>query len=586
LLKVAKVAVRNLFISVQPKIKSLRFSVIFVFFLGLLLFFVGKLIFFQVFRSAFLSRLAAKQHTYYLELEPQRGSIFDREMRPLAINVPTFSLYAVPSQIRNKELTVEKLNQILGLDKDFIRERLSRPKQFVWLQRKLDMDVMAKIRALDHDGLYFIKESKRAYPNARLASQLIGFAGLDNVGLDGLEMLYDTYLKGAPGWTFVLRDAKRRDLALSDILQPPQDGYSLVLTIDQVIQYISEREIDKIYQKYNAQGAMIVVLDVKTGEILALANRPTYDLNEPSQAAIEARRNRAVTDFFEPGSVFKIVAASAGLDTGKFTPEDKIFCENGEYRVANHTLHDVHPYGLLPFKEVIAQSSNIGTTKIAQKLGPEPVYNYAKAFGFGVSTLSGLPGEVGGVLKPVARWSKTSIGAVPIGQEVCVTALQLAGAIAAIANNGSYMKPFIVREIIDRKGEIIKSFEPEKIRQVISVETSQTMREILAGVVEIGTGKLAHSKMFRLGGKTGTGQKVESNGTYSHSKFTASFIGFAPVEDPQIAIAVIVDQPHPYYYGGVVSAPAFKLIAEDVLKYRQLGLRRTEEPFMTKAHAY
>lgn len=559
----------------QPKIKSLRFSVVFVFFLGLLLFFAGKLVFFQFFRSAFLSHLAAKQHTYYLELEPQRGSIFDREMRPFAINVPTFSLYCVPPQVKNKELIVEKLNQVLGLEKNFVRGRLSRAKQFVWLERKLDMDEMEKVRVLDLAGLYFIKESKRAYPNARLASQLIGFAGLDNIGLDGLEMRYDSYLKGAPGWTFVLRDAKRRDLALSDILQPPQDGYSLVLTIDQVIQYIAEREIDQIYQKFNAQGAIIVVLDVKTGEILALANRPTFDLNEPSQVATEARRNRAVTDFFEPGSVFKIVTASAALDTGKFTLEDKIFCENGEYRVANHTLHDVHPYGLLSFKEVIAESSNIGTTKIAQKLGPDPVYNYAKAFGFGVSTSSGLPGEVGGVLKPVLRWSKTSIGAVPIGQEVCVTALQLASAISAIANNGSYMKPFVVREIIDKRGEIIKSFEPERIRQVITPETSKKMREILASVVEIGTGKLAQSKLFRLGGKTGTGQKVEANGTYSHSKFTASFIGFAPVEEPEIAIAVIVDEPRPYYYGGVVSAPAFKLIAEDVLKYRRLGWRRT-----------
>ena len=323
-------------------------------------------------------------------------------------------------------------------------------------------------------------------------------------------------------------------------------------------------------------------MDVKTGEILAMASRPTYDLNEPSKYPTEARRNRAITDFFEPGSVFKIVTASAALDENKISLTDKIFCENGEYRVANHTLHDVHPYGWLEFRDVIAQSSNIGTTKVAQMMGGAPVYKYAKSFGFGTPTSVGLSGEVGGVLKPLSQWSKTSIGAVPIGQEVCVTALQLACAISTIANNGVYMRPFVVQSIIDRKGEVIKDFKPQVVRKVISDETSKKMREILNAVVETGTGKLAQSKTFKFGGKTGTGQKIDPNGTYSHTKFTASFIGFAPLEDPQIAIAVIVDEPHPYYYGGVVSAPAFKLVAEDVLKYRQLALSKEGEYSLAK----
>ncbi len=565
------------------KIRHLRFSVVLIFFLGLLSVFLVKLVFIQFFRSSFLLKLAAKQHTYYLELEPKRGVIYDRNMRPLAVNVSTFSLYAVPPQVKDKEEVAQKLNALLSIDKGFTMERLSRSKQFVWLARKLDWETMGKIKSLDLGGLYFIKESKRSYPNSKLASQLIGFAGLDNVGLDGLEMHYDSYLKGQPGWTFVLRDAKRRDLALSDILEPPLDGYSLVLTIDEVVQYIAEREIDKIFQKYHAKGASIVVMDVKTGEILAMASRPTFDLNEPSKYPVEARRNRAITDFFEPGSVFKIVTASAALDEKKFTLSDKIFCENGEYRVANHTLHDVHPYGWLTFKEVIGQSSNIGTTKIAQKIGPQAVYKYAKSFGFGALTSVALPGEVSGVLKPVSVWSKTSIGAVPIGQEVCTTTLQLACAISTIANGGMYMKPLVVRAIVDKREEVIKSFEPEVIARVISVETSQKMREILASVVETGTGKLAQSKLFRFGGKTGTGQKVDPNGTYSHSKFTASFIGFAPLDDPQIAIAVIVDEPRPYYYGGVVSAPAFKLVAEDVLKYRQAGSAQRGRDFLAKA---
>ncbi|MFH0941333.1 MAG: penicillin-binding transpeptidase domain-containing protein [Candidatus Omnitrophota bacterium] len=553
----------------QLKIKPLRFSVVLIFFIGLLLVFLVQLIFVQFFRSSFLLKLAAKQHNYYLELPPDRGAIYDRYMRPMAVNVSTFSLYAIPPKVKNKEALAEYLNSLLGLDKNFIIERLSRKKQFIWLARKLDWEAMEKIKAQGLAGLGFIRESRRSYPNSKLASQLIGFAGLDNVGLDGLEMQYDPYLKGEPGWTFVLRDARRRDLALQDVLQPPVDGYSLVLTIDEIVQYIAEREIDKIYQKYNAKGASIVVLDVKTGEVLAMASRPTFDLNDPSAYSLESRRNRAVTDYFEPGSVFKIVTATAALNEGKFSPKDKIFCENGEYRVANHTLHDVHPYGLLEFREVIAQSSNIGTTKIAQKIGGAAVYDYAKAFGFGSVTSVGLPGEVGGVLKLVSTWSKTSIGAVPIGQEVCVTTLQLAAAVSAIANNGTYMKPYVVRAVIDKKGEVIKSFDPQPLRQVMTEETSKTMRDILAAVVESGTGKLAQSKFFKFAGKTGTGQKIDPNGTFSHTKFTASFIGFAPAEDPQIAIAVIVDEPRPYYYGGVVSAPAFKLVAEDVLKYRQ-----------------
>lgn len=555
----------------QPKLKSLRLWVVLIFFIGLLSFFLGELIFFQLFRATFLSKLAAKQHTYFIELQPQRGTIYDRMMRPLAVNVPSFSLYAVPGQVKNKKEAAEKLVNLLGLNKEVVLEKLSRDKQFVWLARKCDWQTMKDIKALKIEGVHFLKESKRSYANSKLASQLIGFAGLDNVGLDGLEMKFNKYLKGESGWTFVLRDAKRRDVALSDVLQPPIDGYSLVLTIDQVVQYIVEREIEKIFEKYRAKGAMIVVLDVKTGEILALANRPTYDLNDPSRYPTDSRRNRVITDYFEPGSVFKIVTASAALNEGKVSLEDKFFCENGEYRVANHTLHDVHPYGWLTFKDVIGESSNIGTTKIAQRIGAADVYNYGKAFGFGDLTHVDMSGEVTGVFKPISVWSKTSIGAVPIGQEVCVTALQLASAIAAVGNGGLYMKPYVVHAIVDRKGEVIKAFEPQVVRRVISEDTSKKMREILANVIVNGTGKLAQSKIFALAGKTGTGQKVESNGTYSHTKFMASFIGFAPAENPEIAIAVIVDEPRPYYYGGVVSAPAFKAVAEDVLKYRQLS---------------
>jgi cell division protein FtsI (penicillin-binding protein 3) len=551
--------------------------VVLLIFMGLLLFFLGRLITFYVFRAGFLSQLAAKQHTYYLELEPQRGGIYDRNMHSLAVNVATYSLYAVPPQVKNPQAVTKALGEILGLDKDFIEQRLSRQKQFVWLARKLDWARMEKIRACGLAGLNFIKESKRSYPNAKMACQLLGFAGLDNVGLDGLERAQDAYLRGTPGWTYVFRDARQRNLSMDDVLQPPVDGSSLVLTIDEVIQYIVEREADRVIEKYHPKGLSIVVLDTK------LTNRPAYDCNEPGSYPTDARRNRSVTDFFEPGSVFKIVTASAALDEGVFSLGDKVFCENGKYRVANHILHDVHPYGWLTFKEVIGQSSNIGTTKVAQKLGAQKIYDYAHAFGIGTSTGSGIPGEVSGVLKPVSVWSKNSIGAVPIGQEVCVTALQLVSAIATIANNGVLMKPYVLGAIVDKKGEVLKSFGPEQVRRVITDETSQKMREVLEGVVLTGTGKLAGSSLYRMAGKTGTAQKVEANGTYSHSKFIGSFIGFAPVEDPRIAVVVMADEPHPYYYGGVVSAPAFRAIAEDVLKYLQVP--ESEKPVVAGAAA-
>jgi cell division protein FtsI (penicillin-binding protein 3) len=410
-------------------------------------------------------------------------------------------------------------------------------------------------------------ESKRSYPNGFLASHIIGFAGLDNVGLEDTEAYYDRYMRGQAGWAVFLRDARQKRLDLWDKMVLPKDGYNVVLTIDEVIQYIAERELDKAYEKYHARGASIIVMDPHTGAILALANRPTYDLNEHSGASGDQIRNRAICDLFEPGSVFKIVTASAALEEKKVNEEDKIFCENGEYKVANHILHDHQPHGWLTFKEVIEESSNIGTTKVAQTLGPEVIYRYARLFGFGSKLGIDLPGEISGALKEPRAWSKTSIGAVPIGQEVGVTALQLASAISVIANGGQLMKPYIVEEVRDKYGMTIKNFSPTLIRKVISLDTALRVKKILTGAVEEGTGKLAKMASFTAAGKTGTAQKLEPNGAYSHDKFVASFIGFAPAEDPQVAIVITVDEPHPYYFGGVVAAPVFKNVAEDAIKY-------------------
>jgi cell division protein FtsI/penicillin-binding protein 2 len=489
-------------------------------------------------------------------------------MRPLAFNVTVSSLFANPKVMRDedKELAVRHLSSILGLDTGFIRERLNRDKYFVWIERKLPAEQTEKIKQLKISGLNFIKESKRFYPNQFLGAHIIGFAGVDNYGLEGIELQYDEFLKGENGWSQILRDARQRELLIEKSYVAPKDGVNLVLTIDETIQYLAERALDKAFKHHKAQWASIVIMDPKTGEILALANRPTYDLGLASDSSIESRTNRAVSYTYEPGSVFKIVTAAAALEEGTWKETDKIDCENGSYRIANHILHDHHPHGVLTVREVFEQSSNIGVSKIAQKLGPHKIYEYAKRFQFGTKTGIDLRGEISGVMKSPKFWSKTSIGAIPMGQEVTVTPLQLTAAIAAIANDGVYMHPFVVRYIKDNQGQIIKSFNPRPVEKVISEDTAHRVQEILAGAVESGTGKKAQIAGVRVGGKTGTAQKV-INGTYSHSKFFATFIGFAPVENPRVAVAVVFDDPHPSHFGGTVAAPVFQEVVENTLKY-------------------
>lgn len=540
---------------------------VFLFFFVFLFFCVARLFFIQVFRSSYLKGLAAKQHNLFVELEPQRGTIYDCNLKPLAINLPMDSLYANPNEIKDKEKAIRELSNILNLEGSILRERLYRKKSFVWLERKISPQKREEIKKLNIKGLGFLKESKRSYPNGYLASHIIGFAGLDNTGLEGLEFFYDKYLKGQPGWAIFLRDARQKKLGLYKNLVLPKDGYDIILTIDEVIQYIAERELDRVFKNYNAKGASIVVMNPHTGAILALANRPTYDLNEYMKVSKDYIRNRAVCDLFEPGSTFKIVTLAAALEEGKVSEEDRFFCENGAYRVASHTLHDYRSHGWLSFREVMRVSSNIGITKVAQILGPEIIYRYIKLFGFGERSGIDLPGEISGMTKEPKRWSKISIAAIPIGHEIGVTALQLVSAISIIANGGQLMQPHIIKEIRDRYVETIKEFSPALIRKVISLDTAERAKLVLIGAVEEGTGKLAKIKGIPVAGKTGTAQKLEPNGTYSHSRFVASFIGFAPADEPLIAISVIVDEPRPYYFGGVVAAPVFRNVAGDVIKY-------------------
>lgn len=551
----------------MPPEKSLsRFYVVCFLFISFLFISIGRLILIQTFHSQYLTKLALKQHNIYFEIPPQRGIIYDCNLKPLVADIRSYSLFAVPGDIKDKEKVANILNNLLGLEKKFILNRVNSKKQFVWLKRKITDSQAKQINKFAIEGLLLRKEDRRSYPNGHLAAHILGFVDIDNVGLEGIELSCNRYLQGKPGYAFFVRDARQSPLRLENSDKLPLDGYDVVTTIDLTIQYIAENALEEAFIKYNAKGASIVVINPSTGEILAMANRPTFKPNNPQDFSQDARRNRAVCDFFEPGSVFKIVTAAAALEGKTFKEDDRIFCENGNYKVANHILHDHRPHGWLTFSEVVEQSSNIGVTKIAQKLGMEKIHSYAKLFGFGYLTNIELPGETRGILKPLKAYSKTSIGAVPIGQEVTVTALQLVCAISIIANDGLYFKPYIIKEVKDKHSETIEEFKPQCLWRAISSDTSQRLKKILTAVVENGTGKLARSKEYSFAGKTGTAQKIDPNGGYSHSDFFASFIGFAPAQNPKLAIAVVLDEPYPYY-GGVVAAPVFKEVAEKTLKY-------------------
>ena len=545
-----------------------RLNLVFSLFILLLGILLVRVLYLQVARAYGLTALAKKQHTAIIELQPKRGTIYDKNMRPLAVSLNLDSVFANAREIVDKKTVAKKLSATLGLSEQYVYDRIKRDKGFVWIKRKLGPSEASKARALKINGIEFVKESKRVYPNNSLASQIVGYAGTDNKGLEGLELRYDSYLKGSAGYRATFRDARRREIASFEYeYYPPADGLDIVLTIDDVIQHVAERELDWAVQKFHPIGACIIVMDPKTGDILAMSSRPTFDLNVFQKAGAEGRRNRAVTDMYEPGSIFKIVTASAALDEKKVGLKDRFFCENGAWKHGGgKVLHDHTGHGWLTFREVIEKSSNIGTVKVALKLGGDDLYKYIKKFGFGDLTGIDLPGEVPGLSRPPSRWSGTSIYAIPMGQEVSVSPIQMACAMSVIANGGKLMKPRVIQLVQDKHGEIIKEFQPVAVREVLSESTAATMRDILSGVVSDGTGQLAKVEGYDVGGKTGTSQKIE-NGTYSHSKFIGSFVGFAPAKDPKIVVVVMLDQPHPLYYGGVVAAPVFSRVVKDTLRY-------------------
>lgn len=523
----------------------------------------------SVFQQSPLVELAKRQHQLVVEIPPLRGAIQDRHGRALAINLKVPSVYAVPRLLTQaeKEELIPQLAQILSLSSTFVETRLRRDKAFVWIKRRVSAEEAKAIESLGEQTLGISYEYKRFYPHGRLLANVLGFTDVDNRGIEGIERKTDAELRGKPGKRFSRRDGLGREIkAFEEQLIPALDGHRVVLTIDRYLQYVTERALERSFRQWKAKGATAILMNPHTGEILALANRPTFDPNRPGVFPFENYRNRAVTDTFEPGSVFKIVTATAVMQERRVTMTDKIYCEQGEWWYGSRALHDVHPYGLLSFPEVLIKSSNIGTTKLASRLKPGTLHRYVKFFGFTEKTEIDLDGEVSGFIRPPFQWSKTTPYAVPIGQEVTVTALQLARAISMIANGGYWVKPYVLERVEDIHGITLDRHVPSREGPKIEAPIVETLKEILWKATESGTGKSARVKGVPVAGKTGTAQKTLPNGRgYSHTNFVGSFIGFAPADHPLLAMVVVLDGPRPLYYGGTVAAPVFSEVMESAL---------------------
>lgn len=552
------------------RIPKRRFYILFfglgAFFVLLLL----KLAYLQFFHPIDLSVTAERQSRLIQELEPFRGKIVDRKGVEMAIDLRLYSLGAQSKKIKDKAGLAAKLAPILRADRAGIQAKLSRDKEFVWIARRLDKAQSDAIAALKVRELELRPEWKRFYPNKEAAGHLVGFAGLDHAGLEGVEFMYDSYLRGISGWKATMKDAKQHEVVSKQSeLVMPVDGYDLVLTLDVVLQHAADKYLAETCKKYRAVGGVLAVMDPATGDVLALANYPSFAPNKAGQTSPDARRNRSITDIYEPGSVFKIFTLAGAIEEGLVHLNDKIFCEYGKYRTGGRTLHDVHPYGALTVAEVMAKSSNIGTSKIAEKLGKDRLHAYVKKFGFGQKTGIDLPGEITGLITAPKFWSAPSLSSVAMGQEVGLTGIQLITATSAIANGGLLVKPRIVKEIRGADGELIKTFPPVVKRRVISEATAKEVKATMQKVVsKQGTGSQAiiDQPGLIVGGKTGTAQKIV-DGAYSHGHFVASFVGFVERGDKMVTILVSVDDPRPLYYGGVVVAPLFKKMAEKVLEY-------------------
>jgi cell division protein FtsI (penicillin-binding protein 3) len=597
-------------------LQRMRFFLVCLLFLCWALLIAFRLYWLQVVRHHEFMERAEKQQQRTFEVAPRRGILYDRNQRELAITVQVDSIFAVPSEIGDKPAAARALAAVVHIDPDDaqsseeqIAARLQAGRSFAWVARRVTAQTAAQVKALidskefaktlpdpaAHKGIYFQKEFQRFYPDNEIAAQVLGYVGLDDNGLGGLEQKFEPQLHGVPGRMYTALDARRHVLGSSE--SEPQPGQNLTLTIDENIQFLAERALDNAMDRTHADNGTVVVQDVHTGQILALAIRPAFNPNLFRRTTPALLRNHAVSDVYEPGSVFKLVTYSAALEQGVAKPDDPIDCQGGQITLFGRTIHDEkgEHFGVITVHEALEHSSDVAAVKLALKLGQDHFYQYIRDFGFGQRSGAELPGETRGLLRPVNKWGATSIGSIAIGQEVGVTPLQLVSMVSTIANGGVYLPPRVLMpgqvdgsantqtpaapQPFKAGGELPNPLPPGAHR-VISTMTSAEMRKMMEGVVLYGTGKRAQLNGYSSGGKTGTAQKIDpATHLYSKTMHIASFVGIAPVNNPVIAVAVVMDNPKGgAYHGADVSAPVFTEVAQQVLEYltvpHDIDLRR------------
>ena len=522
---------------------------------------------------------AENQHHRKVELQAPRGTIFDARGRELAVSVEVDSVWVDPSRVEDPAAMAGQLAKVLKIDQRALVSSMQGAREFAWVARLLDPPQAAAIRGLRLPGVGYLKESKRYYPMRQVAAQVVGFAGVDNRGLEGIEGAYNDLVAGKAARRGVLRDARRGTVSLPNLsFQDPQPGNDLYLTIDIWIQYLLEKELAEAVERTGAKSGTALILDPNSGAILAMASVPTFDPNRFGDYRRDQWRNRAVTDALEPGSTFKMVTAAAALEANVVDPTDVFDCENGSVVVKGKRINDHHPFDKLTFREVIAKSSNVGAIKVGLLAGDAALYEQIRKFGFGRLTGIDLPGESAGLLEPVERWHKRAVAYISFGQGISVTSVQLASAFAAVANGGQLYRPYVVQAVGRDGARQPLENKPQVVGRAISAGTARTLERLLEAVVEEGTGRKAAIDGYRVAGKTGTAQKAAASGGYAQGRYVASFVGFAPARRPRLVGLVSLDEPNPRlgYHGGDVAAPVFSAVVGPALLY--LGVPPEREP--------
>ncbi|MFC1517702.1 peptidoglycan D,D-transpeptidase FtsI family protein [Candidatus Margulisiibacteriota bacterium] len=561
-------------IDLQKQLRHRLWLMIFIF----LLFFIGiltRLFYLQIVKYSFFKQKTVAQQQKSIKIPAKRGNILDRQGKLLATSIDTVSLYAAPKHIADKEALAEKIAPLLNKKPYEIRNKIDNDLYFVWLERKLDPKVAQEIRKMDLPGIGFIDEQKRVYPHKAFAAHVLGFVGIDDIGLGGLEQSFDKELGGEPGELVVEKTPSGEEIYSSlRTLKPPAQGHQLQLTLDEFVQFTSEKELEKAIKQYQAKGGSIIVTIPYTGEILALACYPDFDPNLYFQAADKVRVNTTLQTVYEPGSTFKVITLAGAWNEGLIDESSKII--NGRiFEVGGKKINDIHAektvnlYAPQSPIDILVYSLNIGTAKIGLMLGKEKLYHYSKEFGFGQPTGIELSGESGGIVRAPAEWAKADEGIIPFGQGIAVTPLQLITAINVIGNEGLLLKPTLIKKIYDKKGKIIQQpLIPKRRGRVITKKTAAAILEIMKESVDRGTGIAARIKGYSVAGKTGTAEKADPvKGGYIPNEYIASFIGLVPASDPKLSILVILDTPKKGIYGGTVAAPVFRNVAEATLRY-------------------